>query len=399
MSGADFDSSNRFAFLATASGEAARVSPFSNFATGNHPVTNPRVVVFSQRGLRPKVSRCSGFEFEDVLASVTNAQIVSPTHNRFTPLAEPLINRLNKRFVLGAKVDAPFGCATISAQHDILFALFQLPSDLVALSALRDSDRFAKKICFIEEMWAADLDRWKGHIERLNEFDHVFLASAGTVSALQQRLTTPVSFLPFGVDALKFGPRDADKPRPIDVNNIGRRSAVTHLALREWARSTGRMYYFDTFTPGYVYDFREHRELLATVNQASKYVITNRGIGANPERTNWQAELSFKYFEVVASGGIIVGEPPTMPEFEKLFDWEDASVDVPFDCADIGDVLEELDADPARVARARKLNLRAGYERHDGLYRVEEMFEAVGVSLGDKAAERRAELLKRSNAL
>ena len=205
-------------------------------------MSDPRVVVFSQRGLRPKVSRCSGFEFEDVLASVTNAQIVTPTHNRFTPLAEPLVNRLNKRFSFGSKLDAPFGCATISAQHDLMFALFQLPSDLVALSAMRESTNFGTKVCFIEEMWAADLDRWKGHVERLNDFDHVFLASAGTVDPLQERLDVPVSFLPFGVDALRFAPDDADADRPIAVNNIGRRSAITHGALRDWASRTDRMY-------------------------------------------------------------------------------------------------------------------------------------------------------------
>ncbi len=367
-------------------------------------MTDPRVVVFSQRGLRPKVSRCSGFEFEDVLASVTNAQIVSPTHNRFTPLAEPLVNRFNKRFSFGSKLDAPFGCATISAQHDLLFALFQLPSDLVALSAIRDSSNFAYKVCFIEEMWAADLDRWRGHVERLNEFDHVFLASAGTVAPLQERLDVPVSYLPFGVDALRFAP-DSSTPttasvdRPIDINNIGRRSAITHGALRDWTNRTGRMYYFDTFTPGYVYDFREHREVLASINKASKFVITNRGVGANPDRTNHQDELSFKFFEAVASGCIMLGEPPTIPEFEKLFDWEDAHIAIPFDCPDIGEILEELEADTARCERARKLNLRAGFERHDGLHRVEEIFGTLGIPLGDKAAARRADLQSRADAL
>lgn len=361
-------------------------------------MSDPRVVVFSQRGLRPKVSRCSGFEFEDVLASITNAQIVSPTHNRFTPLAEPLVNRLNKRFSFGSKVDAPFGCATISAQHDVMFALFQLPSDLVALSAMRDSTKFTAKVCFIEEMWAADLDRWRGHVERLNDFDHVFLASAGTVAPLQERLNVPVSFLPFGVDSLRFGPPGlAD--RPIDVTNIGRRSAITHGALRDWTSSTDRMYYFDTFTPGYVYDFREHREVLASINKASKYIITNRGVGANPERTNHQGELSFKFFEAVASGGIMLGEPPAIPEFEKLFDWEDAHIAVPFDCADIGEILEDLDADTTRSERARIRNIKAGYERHDAMYRVEEVFETLGIPLGEKAAARRAELQSRSDAV
>ena len=363
------------------------------------PVSDPRVVVFSQRGLRPKVSRCSGFEFEDVLASVTNAQIVTPTHNRFTPLAEPLVNRLNKRFSFGSKLDAPFGCATISAQHDLMFALFQLPSDLVALSAMRESTNFGTKVCFIEEMWAADLDRWKGHVERLNDFDHVFLASAGTVDPLQERLDVPVSFLPFGVDALRFAPDDADADRPIAVNNIGRRSAITHGALRDWASRTDRMYYFDTFTPGYVYDFREHREVLASINKASRYVVTNRGVGANPERTNFQDELSFKFFEAVASGCIMIGEPPSIPEFSKLFDWEDAHIAVPFDYPDIGNLLEDLENDPVRSSRARRMNLKAGFERHDALYRVQEVFETLGIPLGDKAADRQAELQGRADAL
>ncbi len=362
-------------------------------------MTDPRVIVFSQRGLRPKVSRCSGFEFEDVVASVTNAQVLSPIHSKFSTLGEPLVNRFNKRFSVGSKVDAPFRCPPISGNHDVMFALFQLPSDLVALSGIRDSNQFGMSVCFIEEMWAADLDRWKGHIERLNEFDHVFLASAGTVEALQQRLTTPVSFLPFGIDSLRFGPSDIDAPRHIDVNNIGRRSEITHQAIRKWAADNQRFYYFDTFTPGYVYDFRQHRQMLAQLDKSSSFIITNRGVGANPDRTNWQEELSFKYFEAVASGGVIVGRPPEIPEFGKLFDWEDAYIDVPFDCPEIGEVLTDLENDHPRIRRARLQSVRAGYERHDVLYRVQEIFESIGVPLGESAQARQAELQARANNL
>ena len=36
------------------------------------------VLIFSQRNLNDNVSRCSGFEFEDVIADIETARIVAP---------------------------------------------------------------------------------------------------------------------------------------------------------------------------------------------------------------------------------------------------------------------------------------------------------------------------------
>ena len=91
----------------------------------------------------------------------------------------------------------------------------------------------------------------------------------------------------------------------------------------------------------------------------------------------------------------MLGEPPRTPLFEAQFDWPDALISLPFDSPEIARLLAELDGDPERLSRVRRSNVRNAALRHDWVYRVREIFMALGLppTTGMLAREKRLEAL------
>src|SRR5262249_5971441 len=123
----------------------------------------------------------------------------------------------------------------------------------------------------------------------------------------------------------------------------------------------------------------EHRLLLAGLLQRSRYFIANRGRVNEPEYTQGQDEISGRFYEGAAAGTVMLGEAPRTGAFEQQFSWPDAVIRLPFDSPDAGRRLEQLDAQPERLARIRRDSLRNAALRHDWLHRLHTVFETLGL--------------------
>jgi hypothetical protein len=188
---------------------------------------------------------------------------------------------------------------------------------------------------------------------------------------------------------LRFAPHSLDAPRPIDVCNIGRRSPITHQALLDDAERRDGFYYYDTVAASGA-DLRqrtfrvdsphEHRGMLATILKHSSYYIANRSFVNKPEFTSGREEISARFYEGAAAGTVMIGEAPRTDAFRSQFDWPDAVIHLPFDSPDVGRILAGLNADPARLLAARCNNVREAALRHDWLYRIRTVFEALGLA-------------------
>jgi hypothetical protein len=240
--------------------------------------------------------------------------------------------------------------------------------------------------CFVNELWAHLLPRYL--LELLAEFDHVFLGMRHPVGEVARMVGRPCSYLPLAVDVLRFSPFPELPPRAIDVCNIGRRSAATHDALVRLARDRRIFYYYDTVGasgPGqkqrtfHVDNASEHRLLLASLLQRSRYFIANRGRVNEPEFTMGRDEISGRFYEGAAAGTVMLGEPPRTEEFERQFSWPDAVIGLPFDSPEVARLLLDLNEDPARLGRIRRDNVRNAALRHDWVHRLRTVFDTLGI--------------------
>jgi glycosyl transferase family 1 len=361
------------------------------------------VLLLSMRGLSDLVAYCLQYELEDVVTTVTGADRVDAGDRD----ALELTRRAYKlaRFSTGsrtfARAFAPRpSTVKLGREYDLFFPVFNSAYELMALATVPDwRKRCRVAACFINEIWTSDLPGYL--VELLAQFDHVFVGLRHPVTEVARISGRPCTYLPMAVDVLRFAPLPGMPPRAIDVCNIGRRSLVTHAALARLARDRRIFYYYDTVAASgiglrqrsfHVDDASEHRLLLASLLQRSRFFIANRALVNEDAVTTGRDEISGRFYEGAAAGTVMLGEAPRTEEFKRQFDWPDAVIPLPFDSPDVGRVLLELDGDPQRLARISQDNVRNAALRHDWVHRLRTVFETVGLQPTEAMLERESRL-------
>ncbi len=363
-----------------------------------------RVLLLSQRRVADLVAFCLAYEFEDVFAAVTEAERIDAVgfsnlefcrrvykRMRLASIPSPLARRLT-----------PYPRSKVILGHDyeLFFPVFSNAFQLYSLAMIPNwRERCRKAACFITEVWVGLLPEYL--LELLSGFDHIFLGLRHCVEDVARITGRPCSYLPLATDVLRFTPGPIDRPRPIDVCNIGRRSLVTHRALLEDAERRELFYYYDTVAASgsdlkqrtfRVDSPHEHRIMLATILKHSRYFIANRSHVNNPEFTAGRDEISARFYEGAAAGSVMIGEAPRSEEFKMQFDWPDAVIPVPFDSPDIGGLLADLNEVPERLSTIRRHNVREAALRHDWLHRIRIVFDVLGLVPTEKMLARAVRL-------
>lgn len=371
-----------------------------------------RTLILSMRRLADLVGYCATYEFEDVSRVVTAAEVAIPANLEALELsrrAYKLVRYLSQSGRLAAALAPRRGALRLERDYDFFLPIFNHPYELYALSAIsgwRERCRYAA--CYICEAWPAQLPSYL--LELLGLFDHIYIGVKATTEAVGQLAGRPCTYVPMGVDALGFCPFPGNPPRLIDVCGIGRRSPVTHRALRELALRKGFFYYHDTIRSSpqrgsathitfRVTDPPEHRRLLSSILKRSRYFIANRAWADKPELTQGQDEIATRFYEGAAAGTIMLGEPPATDDFRTQFPWEDAVIRTPFDAPEIGETIAMLDADPARSARIRTEGVANSLLRHDWVYRLRTLLEAADRPIPAGLLEREEALRRQAAAV
>ncbi len=359
-----------------------------------------RVLLLSQRRVADLVAFCLAYEFEDVFATVTESDRIDAVG--FSDLE--FCRRVYKQMRLAsipprlARRLTPYPRSKVILEHDyeLFFPVFSNAFQLYSLAMIPNwRERCRKAACFITEVWVGLLPEYL--LELLSGFDHIFLGLRHCVEDVARITGRPCSYLPLATDVLRFTPGSTDRPRPIDVCNIGRRSLVTHSALLEDAERRQLFYYYDTVAASgsdlkqrtfRVDSPHEHRIMLATILKHSCYFIANRSHVNNPEFTAGRDEISARFYEGAAAGTVMIGEAPRSGEFKTQFDWPDAVIHVPFDSPDIGRLLADLNESPERLNTIRRHNVREAALRHDWLHRIRNVFDVLGLVPTEKMLTR-----------
>jgi hypothetical protein len=358
----------------------------------------PRVLLFSHRHVYEReVWRCSFFEFETLIAELDAVDVIAPGR---TPRYH-----LRKRSALrvGELVKIPINPGvrrvSLTRDYDLFFTICEKPSELLNLLALKDWKKRCKtSVCWLPEFYVREIPIYKSCLEVLAQFDHVIFMFAAN-EPFRQLLPSSCIYSPAGIDALKFCPYPQSAPRSIDVLSIGRRSEATHQILRHMASHEGTFYVYDTMSDLHAFDLVEHRSLMANLAKRSRYFIVNPGKVNVPSETGGQSEFGYRYFEGAAPGAILIGDRPHNPEFDRVFDWPDAVIHVPFGSEEIGRIMRDLDAQPDRQREIRTRNVTAVLKKHDWAYRWNRILDLVGLPASPALQDRKAQLSALAHAV
>lgn len=340
----------------------------------------PRTLIFSQRNLSTILPyRCAHFEFEDVISQIDSVEMLSP---RVDPSTQRHMFVKQLAYHTSLALNPGIEKKTIRAGYDLFMAICGNPSDLLRVNAVGDWRNSCKMaVCLIDEVWVREIGAYRNFLRMLGQFDLVVLYYSQSVEPINELIgERKCVFLPPGVDTIRFSAYPNPPKRMIDVYSIGRRSATTHRAFMKMAAEDGLFYLYDTTSASQVLDPTEHRILFANASKRSRYFIVNPGLIDRPDIRGTQIEIGNRYFEAAASGSILLGERPLNGEFEKLFDWPDSLIDLPYDSPDACRILKELDKQPDRQCAMRQMNMHQALLRHDWVYRWEEILKATGIA-------------------
>ncbi len=354
-----------------------------------------RICIFSQRNVERTVVRCVDYEFEDVICEVDDVEVFGPTPYPTSQIAQKLSNRLLRHFSYTG-FNPGFKKFQISRDYELFMAICMFPYDLRRIDTLKEwRERSKIAVCWIAEIWAGKLRKWKPYLKILSKFDYIVTNCSATVQPLQDMIQRPCFYMPPGVDTIRFSPYPDPPMRSVDVYSIGRKSPVTHCALSEMAQQKQIFYVHDTIDSKLETSHcRQHRRLIANIAKRSRYFLANIAKIDMQFQTHGQSEIGYRFLEGAAAGTIMIGEPPENDEFKKHFDWPDAVIKVPFDSANIAEILEDLDSQPERLEKARKNNIIQSLLRHDHAYRWRAILDIVGIEPRPALIEREKRLKK-----
>ena len=332
------------------------------------------------RNLGKIVSRFGHFEFEDVIREVDDVDLIAPTPNKMFALRRKISNQLTQRASI-TFLNPGVQKVQLTKDYDVFFAIFEFVRDLLSLSSIKGwKERCKTSICWVDDIWLAEMNIVKGHLKILSQFDYVLLNCSNSIPTVQEMIQKPCHYIAPGIDTTYFCPYPNPLPRCVDVYSMGRRSPVTHQALLDLANQGKLFYIYDTIERLESRSPKEHRSLVANIAKRSRYFVANTAKVNEPSQTKGQQEVGFRFFEGAAAGAVMIGVPPKNEMFKQYFDWPDAVIDVPYDAHNIGEILSDLDAQPKRLEEIRKNGIVQTLQRHDWCYRWRYILDIVGLN-------------------
>jgi hypothetical protein len=251
----------------------------------------------------------------------------------------------------------------------------------------------------------------------LSQFDHLFVMSSELADSIRELGFEKTTFLPLGVNTAQFHPGSVT--RWIDLLSYGRNNPQVHKCLQAHFNSTSnqlasslgyqpagslehspcvpgfsqgfsqgfnqgfsqnssRMYLHSTFSCREVDNQQEHETLMHKLLTQSKISLcfeasaTRRFCGHSP--------LLYRWLEAWAAGCTVVGKRPFGKGVAELMDWPNSVIDLPTDPADWIPFFEVLLADEASLTQNAKRNRQQCLLRHDWCYRMQQLFDTVGLA-------------------
>jgi len=350
------------------------------------------------RNFNKNAYRCGLYEAQDVLAETDDVDLICIERTWGARLNEywlrtPLYHDVSSKLILA---NPGLRRVRLNKDYDLFIAVCATFWDLPYINAIqRWRDHCKISVCWIDELWASDIPDYKYWLPALRQFDYVFVGLRGTVSPLSHATNRPCFWLPGGVDALRFGPFSGSATRTVDVYSIGRRYEGIHREILKAAQRGEIFYVHDSHVGGgltEVYDYRQHRDLFANIAKRSRYFVVAAAKMDQTDYRQGQVEVGYRYYEGAAAGAVMIGDTPDCDAYRELIGWPEAVIQIQPDGSDTMAVLNELSADPERIAAISRRNTKEALLRHDWVHRWSEMFRLVGIEQSPRQAAREQRL-------
>lgn len=344
-----------------------------------------RICMPTMRSISREVFQGGFYEAQDVLAQTDGVDLIDLQPGPGFRFRDRWQRKLLFRGVSQnlAYVNPGLQRVRLTQDYDLFIALCNNSWDLMYINAIDGwQDRCKTSVCWLDEIWAADIPACRDVLRTLARFDHVFLNTLGTANPLSSFLNRQCHPLSVGTDTIRFSPFPNPPERSIDVYGIGRRWEGIHQSLLRAVSEQGLFYVYDSYqgtAKMEPLDFRQHRDLFSNLAKRSRYFMVSPAKMNRIEETRGQVEIGYRYFEGAAAGTVMIGQAPDCEAFRELFPWPDAVVELRPDGSDTLQVLADLESDPERTRTISRRNAIESLLRHDWIHRWMRMYQLCGI--------------------
>lgn len=364
-----------------------------------------RICMPTWRHFNNTASRCSLYEAQDVFASVDEVDLLPLEAEVGFQWRQSLQRRLINRDITKRLIYVNPGLKQVRLKQDykLLVVMCQQWYELMNLNAIEGwRDRCQIAVCWLDELWAAQIPSYRYWLDALAQFDYIFVGMSEGARVLSETLGRPCHYLPFAVDILRFSPYPALPDRVIDVLSIGRKWDGIHRTLLQLARTQEIFYVHDTVIDAgdmRLKDVQEHRNLLANMIKRSRFFMVAPAKTREFGETRGQIEIGYRYFEGAAAGSVLIGQAPDCEAFRTYFDWPDVVIPLQQDGSDVCEVVRSLEAQPEFLQDLSERNAAAAARRHDWMYRWQKILEVAGMSPKTALSQRASQLEELARAV
>lgn len=360
------------------------------------PSDEARICMPTWRAFARAPFQCYRYEAQDVLASVEKVDMVPLQAKASLQKRERLLRRLmwypTGRYA--AVLNPGLGEVRLTRTYDAFVAVCENWWDLLYINAVKGWEQNCRtSILWLDELFVGMLHRYRHWLPTLNRFEHIVLGHLRSVEEAGKLLGRTCYWAPPAVDVLRFRPSEPVGTRAIHFLSVGRRYAGIHSALKRYSEQRNLFYHFDTLRGEsmVVNDPREHREMYAAKVRHSQFMLVGPGMMGEPE-AGGEHVIGARFFEGAAAGAVLIGVAPRCREYELLFDWPDAVIELDPEGADAEKVLDVLLADPNRMAAVSLAGMQECAKRHDWIHRWLTIYEIAGLPPSEAMLRRRQHL-------
>lgn len=335
----------------------------------------PSIALLTQRnypgGRHPAYAALA--EAEDILVETAGAELfdVGFAASDFSIRARRAVGALLRRARPGILVPAFSGSSrAFDIVIVILTSIWELPL-LEAHPVIRSAGEVS---VWVPEVWPSQFDDARLSREPYDIADHLFVGTSQAPDVLRRVLDREAHPLTWAVDVARFRPTDFERPRPVDVLNIGRRIEPLHEALLGWSASGDNFYEYDTTIDAKVVDPGLHRLRLADLYKRSSVAVTSY-----PKHDIYgeacAADMPSRLWEGLAAGALMIGKAPRQAAQLEIA----GGVVVEELPVDVNDAVERLNSLVAEQSIDQRLqNVALAHRAHDWSHRWAELFRASG---------------------
>jgi hypothetical protein len=110
-----------------------------------------------------------------------------------------------------------------------------------------------------------------------------------------------------------------------------------------------------------------------------------------------QPEFGSRYIEGLAAGCVLLGSQKSTPAFDTFLGWEDAVIEMPFECTNVPEILRSLDREADRLREISTGNVKRALEGYDHAHRWRTIVDRLGLSEDYHMSRREKDLARKLN--